>query len=160
MTTTCLKIHTIKLVKKVYTYLKTGKSVTKEHKGMENADKEKLYTYDTLSTQYGLLASKEEPWFKALENIESDKKTYVRACLRRKENIRHGPRIKLSTIHGSKGSEADNVMLLTGLSRKSDEAYWSQRDEERRVFYVGMTRARNNLDIVRSQTDREFTEAF
>ena len=150
----------IKLVKKVYTYLKTGKSVTKEHKGMENADKEKLYTYDTLSTQYGLLASKEEPWFKALENIESDKKTYVRACLRRKENIRHGPRIKLSTIHGSKGSEADNVMLLTGLSRKSDEAYWSQRDEERRVFYVGMTRARNNLDIVRSQTDREFTEAF
>jgi len=51
-------------------------------------------------------------------------------------------------------------MLLTGLSRKSDEAYWSQRDEERRVFYVGMTRARNNLDIVRSQTDREFTEAF
>ena len=150
----------IKLVRKVYTYLKTEKGVTKEHKGMKNADKEKLYTYDTLSTQHGLLASKEEPWFKVLENIESDKKTYVRACLRRKENIRHGPRIKLSTIHGSKGSEADNVMLLTGLSRKSDEAYWSQRDEERRVFYVGMTRARNNLDIVRSQTDREFTEAF
>jgi len=150
----------IKLVRKVYTYLKTGKGVSKEHKAMKNADKEKLYTYDTLSTQHGLLASKEEPWFKVLENIESDKKTYVRMCLRRKENIRREPRIKLSTIHGSKGSEADNVMLLTGLSRKSDEAYWSQRDEERRVFYVGMTRARNNLDIVRSQTDREFTEAF
>jgi len=25
---------------------------------------------------------------------------------------------------------------------------------------VGMTRARNTLNIVRSQTDREFTEAF
>ena len=150
----------IKLVRKVYTYLKTEKGVAKEHKGMKNADKEKLYTYDTLSTQYGLLASKEEPWFKALENIESHKKTYVRMCLRRKENIRQGPRITLSTIHGSKGSEADNVMLLTGLSRKSDEAYWSQRDEERRVFYVGMTRARNTLNIVRSQSDREFSEAF
>ena len=150
----------IKRVKRIYNYLKTGKSVSKEHKAMKNADKEKLYTYDTLSTQYGLLASKEEPWFKTLENIESDKKTYVRMCLRRKENIRHEPRIKLSTIHGSKGSEAENVMLLTGLSRKSDEAYWSRRDEERRVFYVGITRAKNNLDIVRSQTDREFTEAF
>jgi len=51
-------------------------------------------------------------------------------------------------------------MLLTDLTRKADVSYWSQRDEERRVFYVGMTRARNNLDIVRSQTDREFTEAF
>jgi len=66
----------------------------------------------------------------------------------------------LSTIHGSKGGEADNVMLLTDLTRKADVSYWSQRDEERRVFYVGMTRARNTLNIVRSQTDREFTEAF
>ena len=150
----------IKRVKRIYTYLKTGEGVSKEHKGMKNADREKLYTYDTLSTQYGLLVNKELPWFKALENIESQKKTYVRMCLRRKENIRQGPRIKLSTIHGSKGSEADNVMLLTDLSRKSDEEYWRQRDSERRVFYVGMTRARNSLDIVRSQTDREFTEAF
>ena len=150
----------IKRVKRIYTYLKTGEGVSKEHKGMKNADKEKLYNFDTLSTQYGLLIDKDKPWFKALENIENNKKTYVRMCLRRKENIRQGPRIKLSTIHGSKGSEADNVMLLTDLSRKSDEEYWRQRDSERRVFYVGMTRARNSLDIVRSQTDREFTEAF
>ena len=150
----------IKRVKRIYTYLKTGEGVSKEHKGMKNADKEKLYNFDTLSTEYGLLIDKDKPWFKALENIENNKKTYVRMCLRRKENIRQGPRIKLSTIHGSKGSEADNVMLLTDLSRKSDEEYWRQRDSERRVFYVGMTRARNSLDIVRSQTDREFTEAF
>ena len=147
-------------MRRIYTYLKTGEGVSKKHKGMKNADKEKLYNFDTLSTQYGLLINKDKPWFKALENIENHKKTYVRMCLRRKENIRQGPRIKLSTIHGSKGSEADNVMLLTDLSRKSDEEYWRQRDSERRVFYVGMTRARNSLDIVRSQTDREFTEAF
>ena len=66
----------------------------------------------------------------------------------------------MSTIHGSKGGEADNVMLLTDLSFKTDAEYWKKRDEERRVFYVGMTRARNTLNIVRSQSDREFTEAF
>ena len=150
----------VKKVKRFYTYLKTGEEVSKEHKGMKNADKEKLYTFDTLSTHYGLKIDKDKPWFKALENIEDTKKTYVRMCLRRQENIRREPRIKLSTIHGSKGSEADNVMLLTDLSRKTDEEYWRQRDSERRVFYVGMTRAKNSLNIVRSQTDREFTEAF
>jgi len=150
----------IKRVKSFYNYIKTGTGVAKEHKAMKNVDKEKLFTFDTLTADYGLKVDKELPWFKALENIEPQKKTYVRMCLRRKENIRREPRIKLSTIHGSKGGEADNVMLLTDLSRKTDAEYWRKRDEERRVFYVGMTRARNTLNIVRSQSDREFTEAF
>jgi len=51
-------------------------------------------------------------------------------------------------------------MLLTDLSRKADDEYWKNRDSERRVFYVGMTRARNILNIVRSQSDREFSEVF
>ena len=150
----------IKRVKSFYNYIKTGKGVATEFKGMKNVDKDKMFTFDTLTSNYGLKLDKELPWFKALENIEVHKKTYVRMCLRRKENIRRAPRIKLSTIHGSKGGEADNVMLLTDLTRKADASYWSQRDEERRVFYVGMTRARNTLNIVRSQSDREFSEAF
>ena len=93
-------------------------------------------------------------------NISLIKSIYIRAVLRRGENIRKQPRIKLSTIHGCKGGEADNVMLLTDLTRKADLENWRQRDEERRVFYVGMTRARNRLNIVRSQSDREFSEVF
>jgi len=154
------KMLDIKRVKSFYNYIKTGTGVAKEHKAMKNVDKEKLFSFDTLTSEYGLKVSKDLPWFKALENIEDNKKTYVRMCLRRKENIRRAPRIKLSTIHGSKGGEADNVMLLTDLTRKADAEYWRKRDEERRVFYVGMTRARNTLNIVRSQSDREFTEAF
>ena len=150
----------LKRVKSFYSYVKINTGVDKKFKGMANVDKDKMFTFDMLRDSYGLKLDKELPWFKALENIEPNKKTYVRMCLRRKENIRRAPRIKLSTIHGSKGGEADNVMLLTDLTRKADVSYWSQRDEERRVFYVGMTRARNTLNIVRSQTDREFTEAF
>jgi len=150
----------IKRVKSFYSYVKINTGVDKKFKGMANVDKDKMFTFDMLRDSYGLKLDKELPWFRALENIESTKKTYVRMCLRRKENIRRAPRIKLSTIHGSKGGEADNVMLLTDLTRKADAQYWKQRDEERRVFYVGMTRARNTLNIVRSQTDREFSEAF
>ena len=113
-----------------------------------------------LQKDYGLKVSKDKPWFEALKNIPITKSIYIRAVLRRGENIRKQPRIKLSTIHGSKGGEADNVMLLTDLTRKADAEYWRQRDQERRVFYVGMTRARNTLNIVRSQSDREFSEVF
>lgn len=57
----------------------------------------------------------------------------------------------LSTIHASKGLEYDRVYLadvidgvLPGKNEKKDsDAY----EEERRLFYVGMTRARNELYI-------------
>jgi DNA helicase-2/ATP-dependent DNA helicase PcrA len=79
---------------------------------------------------------------------------------RDKEELKKEPRIKLSTIHGAKGGEADHVMLLTDLSRKADEGFIKNRDSERRVFYVGATRAKKSLHIIRSNSSREFTEIF
>lgn len=51
----------------------------------------------------------------------------------------------LSTIHASKGQEADNVVLLNGMS---DRVYGKLNDSEHRVWYVGVTRAREQLRIV------------
>ena len=51
-------------------------------------------------------------------------------------------------------------MLLTDLSRKADEGFIKNRDSERRVFYVGATRAKKSLHIIRSNSSREFTEIF
>lgn len=62
--------------------------------------------------------------------------------------------VTLSTIHSSKGLEYDNVYLLdvldgilpgrTGESSKTQEEI-RQYEEERRLFYVAMTRARKRL---------------
>ena len=58
----------------------------------------------------------------------------------------------LSTIHSVKGSEADVVILLSDLSRKSSEAHLmgtqAEREAEQRVAYVGVTRARNGVILV------------
>ena len=60
----------------------------------------------------------------------------------------------LSTIHSSKGLEYDRVILADvadGILPKTLPMEGEDRDayeEERRLFYVGMTRARNGLDIV------------
>jgi DNA helicase-2/ATP-dependent DNA helicase PcrA len=60
------------------------------------------------------------------------------------------PRVRVGTIHSVKGAEADNVALLTTTSRRveqSDEDA-AQHDEECRIAYVAVTRARRNLYVV------------
>ena len=49
--------------------------------------------------------------------------------------------VTVSTIHKSKGMEFDKVILLVNETPKNDE--------ERRLYYVGMTRAKNELTILR-----------
>ena len=63
-------------------------------------------------------------------------------------------KITITTIHQSKGGEADNVVLLTDMGRKSWESLG--KDEENRVWYVAVTRTRNTLYIVRPRGLRYF----
>ena len=48
------------------------------------------------------------------------------------------------------------MILLTDLSRKAQEAMEKNSDDECRVFYVGATRARNQLHIIQPQRDGGF----
>jgi DNA helicase-2/ATP-dependent DNA helicase PcrA len=60
-------------------------------------------------------------------------------------------RIRVGTIHSVKGMEADNVALLTTVSRRVEQGADDcpdQHDEECRIAYVGVTRARRNLYVV------------
>lgn len=60
-------------------------------------------------------------------------------------------RIRVGTIHSVKGMEADNVALLTTISRRVEQGREDcqyQHDEECRIAYVGVTRARRNLYVV------------
>lgn len=58
------------------------------------------------------------------------------------------PDVRLSTIHASKGHEADRVILMTDMTSRVAETAMKFPDDEIRTFYVGMTRARKVLDIV------------
>ena len=59
-----------------------------------------------------------------------------------------GPGIELMTIHGSKGLEFDNVIMIglqEGIFPGKRCETTGQLEEERRLFYVAMTRCRKRL---------------
>jgi len=77
----------------------------------------------------------------------------------------------LSTIHGSKGLEYDNVYMMDvqdGIFPETalyDLKHAGQDEieiyeEERRLFYVGVTRAKNNLFLFRTQEPSQFVKQF
>ena len=93
------------------------------------------------------------------DNVETflDRLAYLQGMLQEKE-ADYRQKFILSTIHSSKGLEYDRVYLmdvcdgvfpskafLSGLSSKSQEL--KGFEEERRLFYVGMTRAKHELNI-------------
>lgn len=87
-------------------------------------------------------------WFQFLDKISRSEREYARAVLRRKESLTAEPRIRVSTIHGVKGGQADNVMILQDMTEATYTHMMETPDDESRVFYVGVTRTKQNLYIV------------
>jgi superfamily I DNA/RNA helicase len=129
----------------IYRYLDTS-AVARGHKTFRSGDQSALYTMDDLKTHFGLLT--DVIWHEALVKISEETREYLIALLRRKTKLSQRPRIRLSTIHGAKGGEADNVLLLMDLSPKFAKEYARNPDNVHRLFYVGITRAKQSLHLV------------
>lgn len=72
-----------------------------------------------------------------------------RIALVRQDENQNIPRVILSTFHAAKGLEWENVFLVDlvagSVPKAGPEASDEEIEEERRVFYVAMTRARDRL---------------
>ena len=110
-----------------------------------NAPEEQLFTIELLRKSYGLLADETMVWHQAMDKFPADYRAYITALLRRGEKFNAKPRIKLSTIHGTKGGEAENVVLMLDLTTA---ALRTPSDDLHRVFYVGVTRTKENLYLI------------
>ncbi len=99
--------------------------------------------------------SKEIEWFDEFQ-VDYEECLYIREMLRMGEKLSKDARIKLSTIHAAKGGEADNVLLIldnTKTIRESAEKSEDKADEENRVWYVGVTRTKQNLYIMSAKKE-------
>lgn len=106
---------------------------------------------------FGLSVERMPLWHEALHEIPFHKRMYYISALRRGQKLNVEPRIRLETIHGVKGSEADHVALSQDMSARTYDSFEKDADSEHRVFYVGVTRAKQSLHVVSPQTSLHYT---
>jgi DNA helicase-2/ATP-dependent DNA helicase PcrA len=140
------------VVKHVYKYLDSS-CIKHGHKMLRTADTTASYTLDLLKEKHGLLST--EIWHKALTKISEERRDYLISLLRRNTRLTGHVPIKLSTIHGAKGGEADNVLLLTDLSTRFAKDYDKNSDDINRLLYVGITRAKQTLHVVLPKNEQK-----
>lgn len=143
------KSITSREIKWLYSYL--GPSAIQRGFKKFVGEAEELYDFDRLVREGGLTADRNLPWYDSLSRLSDANRVYIRASLRRGQSLRGTPRIRLSTIHGAKGGEADHVLLLTDLSSQFTREQENNPDDVNRLFYVGLTRTRKTLHIVYPQ---------
>jgi ATP-dependent DNA helicase RecQ len=69
---------------------------------------------------------------------------FYETCAESRRDFSYGDGVILSTVHAAKGTEHDHVLLIGAWLLKPDR---TGQEEERRAFYVGMTRARQTLVV-------------
>lgn len=138
---------------KVYDFMNVKERVSYGFKGRLKAlPSNQMLMMTDLRQNYGLRT--ESIWHEALDRISVEDREYFLAALRRGEKINEEPRIKMSTIHGAKGGEAENVVVLPDMAGRTFEEYQNNPDDEARVWYVAITRASKALWIVTSYANR------
>ena len=129
----------------IYEYLKYDQGDVKYGfsggKSLVNVDSVDM---DELRLEHGLIAHGD---WKALR-LKDYQIEYIKDLVASGEDLSKPARIKLSTIHSVKGEEAENVILFTDLERIIYEAAQINKDTEHRLFFVGVTRAKENLFIM------------
>ena len=131
-------------IKNIYSYL--GENITRGYRTGKTMNNDLSYTREDCTADHGLLTDK--VWYEAFTKIDTNTENYIRNMLANREKISQTPRITMSTIHGAKGGEADNVLLLPDITKSSVDQNDREPDELHRLFYVAVTRAKENLHIL------------
>jgi len=145
-------------VRCVYEFMTSGRGVKRGHKTLPGIEDDVTFKEGDLRALHGLIAPR-APWFEVLDRVPREDIQYVRAALQSGEKLDGKPRVTLSTIHSAKGGEADHVIILKEMASRTYNEMLSGKegklDDERRVWYVATTRAREKLTLVESKTMRK-----
>jgi|TARA_R100001530_G_C4314259_1_gene153908 DNA helicase-2/ATP-dependent DNA helicase PcrA len=97
-------------------------------------------------------------WYEVFTLAPEKEVAYIRSMLENDEKLNEPARIFLSTIHAIKGGEEANVILSLELGNKiikSMRRSKEKSDEEHRVWYVAITRGKNNLYKLKAKIARK-----
>ena len=137
-------------LKKLYSCLKTNVGVKRGFKGLKNVETDRAFDLEYLRENVGLLAEGE--WQDILQGLDPEDILMFESLIKSKDIFKNKARIRLSTIHGMKGGESENVVVMSDISYKTWRNLNKEPDDEHRVFYVAITRTKKNLFILQPET--------
>ena len=140
--------------KKIYNYLTVKDNLVKHgYASGKSLDAVDYVDIDDLMMDHGLLVT--GSWEQLRKEDES--KSYIKSLLNNGDDLLNKARIKVSTIHGVKGEECDNVVLFTDLEKIIYDSALKNPDPEHRLFFVGVTRTKENLYIMQPTEEYSYS---
>ena len=132
-------------------YLPSGVAVARGSKKlMDSMHDLDMFDKHELSTNYGLRTT--VSWDKVFKLSDT-----ARDILKKAEEqgtLTNGGNVEINTIHAVKGREADNVVILPDMVEMTSKGFAKDPDNEHRVFYVAVTRAKKHLYVHHPVTSR------
>ena len=119
---------------------------------------DEMVSLDILKKDHGLLI--EGDWQQL--SFEENTKNYIKSILKSGDDLSTDSRIELSTIHGAKGRERENIVLCMDYGTETQSEWLSREaykdpDSTHRLFFVGVTRAMQRLYILAPLTSHYYT---
>mgnify|MGYP000737117953 CR=1 FL=1 len=137
-------------LKKLYQCLYGKVSIKRGFKKLEGVDQTLDFDINYLRENCGLIAEGE--WQDVIYGLDPEDILMFESLQKSGDLFKNKARIRLSTIHGIKGGESDNVVVISDISYRTWKKLNTEPDDEHRVFYVAVTRARKNLFILQPET--------
>jgi DNA helicase-2/ATP-dependent DNA helicase PcrA len=140
--------------RQVYTLMSTGKGVKRGFKTLPGFGPGDEVSMRDLVSRGGLL--REDIWHEALDRIPEEEKLYMLRARKKGESLLKKPRVRVSTIHGSKGAQGDHVILFRDMAPKTYAEMIKFPEDEARAWYVAVTRTRVSCTIVAPATRLQY----
>ena len=150
----------VKLCMKMYNYMSVNKPKNIK-RGFKNCNslraiEEESISIKDLREKHGLLA--EGPWEKWFDKFTNKQREYIKTLISNNEDVSptSKARIRLSTIHGAKGDEDENIVHFLELGDVSYDSFRKNPIPEHNLQLVGVSRAINKLYLVTSASSATY----
>ena len=137
-------------LKKLYQCIKGRTGIKRGFKKLEGVDNNMEFSLKYLQDNVGLLANGK--WQEVITGLDPEDILLFESLVKSEDIFKNKARIRLSTIHGIKGGESDNVVVICDISYRTWKKFNVEPDDEHRVFYVAVTRAKKNLFLLQPET--------
>jgi len=141
-------LHQVREIRRFLVHLEQIRTQLKRASALQ-ADAGEMYRQETGNPWVKFLTDLLESWREESSDAElaihEVLEFLYEACSESRQEFSYGDGVTLSTVHSAKGTEYNHVLLIGAWSARQSPV---KLEENRRAFYVGVTRARQSLSIL------------